>query len=131
MLTLTFRFCTIELHRDRQLVITRFHDGTEAHACPHETPEYHQHAIEKTGVDDVMLYCWQHDLMHVIHAEMRGRPSVVLWAVAHGQSTDTLECEVEEREAQGLQRAFQMRDDARVKQGCQVIATAAHVTRVA
>jgi hypothetical protein len=109
MLVVPFRFCTVELHADRELVITRFPDHTEAHACPHDTPAYHAHAIEKTGLDDVMLYCWQHDLMHVIYAEMHGRPSVVLWALAHGESTDTPECETEEREAQALQRAMQMR----------------------
>lgn len=108
-LVLTFRFCTVELRIDEQLVITRFYDGTEAHACPHDTPEYHAHAVEKTGVDDIMLYCWQHDLMHVLHAGIRGRPSVVLWAIAHGESTETSECEIEERGAQELQRAFQMR----------------------
>jgi hypothetical protein len=106
MTAVQFRFCTVALHRDDQLVVTRFHDGTEAHACPHDTPEYHAHSIEKTGTDDPMLYCWQHDLMHVIHGEMRGRPSVVLWAVAHGLPTDTPECVMEERETQELQKAY-------------------------
>ena len=101
---LVFRHCQVELHGEK--VITRFHDGTEAHAVPQDTPEYHAHAIEKTGKDDILLYCWQHDLMHVMHAEMRDRPSVVLWAVAHGLPTDTPECEQEEREAQDLQRAY-------------------------
>jgi hypothetical protein len=98
----------VELYPEQQLVITRFADGTEAHACPHDTPEYHAHAVEKSGKDDPMLYCWQHDLMHVIYGEMRGGPSIVLWAVAHGESTETPECEAEEREAQELQRALQM-----------------------
>lgn len=108
-LVVPFRFCTVELHRDRELVITRFTDRTEAHACPHDTPEYHAHAIEKTGVDDTMLYCWQHDLVHVMVGEMNGGPSLVLWAVAHGEPTDTPECELEERQAQDLQRLLQMR----------------------
>jgi len=106
---LRFRFCTVELRRDEQLVITRFHDGTEAHACPHDTPEYHAHAIEKTGLDDIMLYCWQHDLAHILCAELRGGPSPVLWAAAHGESTDTAECQAEEDAAQNLQRVLQMR----------------------
>ena len=103
-----FRFCTVELRRDEQLVVTRFKDGTEAHASPHDTPDYHQHAIEKTGQDDILLYCWQHDLMHVVHGEMNNRPSVVLWALAHGEPVGTAECEREERESQDMQRAFQL-----------------------
>lgn len=105
-----FNHCQVSVQRDRQLVITRFHDGTEAHACPHDTPEYHDHAIEKTGLDDILLYCWQHDLFHVMHGEMQGRPSAVLWALAHGEPTDTLECQEEERMVQDLQRCMQMRD---------------------
>ncbi len=108
-LTLRFRFCEIELHLDRQLAITRFPDGTEAHATPHDTPEYHAHAIEKTSVDNPMLYCWQHDVWHIVVAELKGHNSSVLWAVAHGESTDTPECLAEENEAQALQRALQMR----------------------
>lgn len=108
-LIVSFRFCTVELHRDREVVITRFADGTEAHARPHNTPEYHAHAVEKAGADDILLYCWQHDLMHVIVGEMNGGPSLVLWAVAHGEPTDTPECELEESQAQDLQRVLQMK----------------------
>ena len=108
-LVVQFRRCTVELHSEQQIVITRFPDGTEAHACPHDTPEYHAHALEKTGLDDVMRYAWQHDLMHVICAEMAGHVSPVLWRLAHGLEPNTPECEAEEVEAQKLQRAFQMR----------------------
>jgi hypothetical protein len=103
---LHFTHCAMELYREERLVIARFPDGTEAHACPHDTPAYHAHAIEKTGLDDTLLYCWQHDIWHVIHGEMRQRPSVVLWAVAHGLPVDTPECVAEEQESQDMQRGF-------------------------
>jgi hypothetical protein len=108
-LTYPFQYCTVELYPDEQLVVTRFSDGTEAHACPHDTPEYHAHALDKTGRDDIMLYCWQHDLMHVMIGEMNDRPSAVLWAVAHELPTDTDACVQEEREAMTLQRLFNVR----------------------
>ncbi len=102
------RFCVIELHRREELVITRFPDGTEAHACPHDTPAYHAHAIEKTGLDDVLRYAWQHDIMHEIVAEIDGHVSPVLWGLAHGLPVDTPECEAEEVAAQEMQRRLQM-----------------------
>jgi hypothetical protein len=107
-LLVKLRFCTVELYLRDQLVVTRFFDGTEAHACPHDTPEYHHHALQKTGLDDVMRYCWQHDLAHNIVAEMKGKPSVVLWRLAHGLDTETDECAEEEVCAQTLQRNMQM-----------------------
>lgn len=106
---LTFRTCQVELHLDRQLAITRFPDGSEAHAAPHDTPEYHAHAIEKTGLDNPMLYAWAHDIFHILVAELKGERSCVLWNAAHGLSTDTPECAAEEQAAQDLQRALQMR----------------------
>jgi len=107
-LKVQFKFCEVELYLDDQRVVTRFPDGTEAYACPHDTPEYHAHAVEKTGMDDIMRYCWQHDLMHIIYAEMRGEPSVVLWRLAHDLDTETPECDAEEIGAQNLQRILQM-----------------------
>jgi hypothetical protein len=102
------RTCSVELYRDAQLVVTRFPDGTEAHAIPHDTDDYHEHARTKTGQDDPLLYCWQHDLMHAIWGELFTKVSVVLWALAHNQSTDTPECDFEEAEVQRLQRQMQM-----------------------
>lgn len=104
--TIVFHRHTVELWRNPDVVVTKFKDGTEATAIPHDTPEYHKHAIEKTGKDDVLLYCWQHDLMHVIYSEMKGRHSLVLWNIAHGLSTETPECDIEEREAQALQKEY-------------------------
>src|SRR5690349_19917778 len=84
--------------------VTRFPDGTEAHACPHHDAAYRNHAFEKS-TGDVDLYCWQHDLAHQIVALMNGWPySVVLWNLAHGLSTNTPTCDLEEQQAQEFQR---------------------------
>ncbi len=99
----------IELRREEQLVITHFEDGTEAHACPHNTPEYHQHAIEKS-TGDILTYCWMHDLVHCLLAEVHlHAPSPTLWALAHDQPTDTREIAAEEVRVAEFQRAFMMR----------------------
>lgn len=99
----------MEWSPERRECITRFHDGAEAYATPHDTADYHQHALEKS-TGSVDLYCWQHDLAHVIVALMHGyRPSAVLWALAHNEPTDTIECETEEIAAQSFQKAFFLR----------------------
>jgi hypothetical protein len=99
----------IEWIPEHRKCISRFDDGTEAHAIPHDTPEYHRHAEEKS-TGDVDLYCWQHDIAHQVVAMMAGRRvSLVLWNLAHGISTDSPACELEEREAQEFQRQFFLR----------------------
>lgn len=103
-----FPHCTVLWQPEHRKCITRFYDGTEAHAIPHDTEEYRRHAAEKS-TGDVDLYCWQHDLCHVIVGLMEDQASVVLWALAHGQTTDTLECDREEQQAQELQKRFFLR----------------------
>lgn len=104
-----FPGCTIEWHADMRKCITRFDDGTEAHAIPHETDAYRAHAAEKS-TGDVDLYCWQHDLAHQIAAMQSGRRvSLVLWNLAHGQATDTPACDAEEKLAQEFQKRFFLR----------------------
>lgn len=105
---ITFPGCTVEWQAEHRKCITRFFDGSEAHAIPHDTGDYLNHAYEKS-TGDVDLYCWQHDLAHVIVGLMEGRESFVLWALAHGNSTDTPECMDEEIEAQEFQRRFFLR----------------------
>lgn len=106
-MTLQFKFCDATLDIAGREVVTVFKDGTKAYATPHETSEYHAHAIEKTGVDDTLLYCWQHEIFHILNGEAVGGPSVVLWNLAHGLSTDTEECGLEEAQVQEFQRALQ------------------------
>jgi hypothetical protein len=91
--------------------IARFPDGTEAHAIPHETDAYRAHAKEKS-TGDIDHYCWQHDLCHQWAALAMGWPySIVLWNLAHGLPTDTHACEMEEIQAQELQKKFFLRCD--------------------
>jgi hypothetical protein len=109
MACVAFPGCTVEWEPHNRRAVTRFADGSEAYACPHDTPEYHAHAAEKS-TGDVDLYCWQHDLAHCIVALMAyGGTSKVLWALAHNEPTDTAECDAEEQAAQQFQRAFFLR----------------------
>jgi hypothetical protein len=103
-----FPRCTVIWQPEHRKCITRFHDGTEAHAIPHDTDEYRWHAAEKS-TGDIDLYCWQHDIAHVIVGMMHGGVSRVLWDIAHGGAADSDECRAEEAEAQELQRRLFLR----------------------
>lgn len=105
---LQFPTCSVEWIAATRQCITRFPDGSYAVACPHETLEYLNHAFDKAN-GNVDVYCWQHDIAHVIVGWNNNGPSVVLWNLAHGLPTDTPECEREELEAQSLQRALFLR----------------------
>lgn len=105
---ISFPGCSVEWQPEHRRCVTRFYDGTEAHACPHDTDAYRAHAAEKS-IGDVDLYCWQHDLAHVIVAMIRGGLSKVLWALAHGGDTSSSGCAEEEREAQEFQKRFFLR----------------------
>jgi hypothetical protein len=106
---LQFGDCVIEWIPELRLCVTRFADGTEAHAIPHDTSDYLYHAIEKS-TGDIDLYCWQHDIAHAVVALMSGRNvSLVLWNIAHGLPVDTPGCEREEQQAQAFQKAFFLR----------------------
>lgn len=107
-MTVKFPGCTLEWVAEQRKCITRFRDGCEAHAIPHDTPEYRAHAEEKS-TGDVDLYCWQHDLAHCIVGLMHGGLSIVLWNLAHDLPTNTAICEAEEREAQEFQKRFFLR----------------------
>lgn len=111
MLRIEFPHCELTWHPDQRKCVARFDDGTEAHAIPHETPEYSAHAAQKS-TGDIDFYCWQHEIAHIIVALISGRvTSLVLWNLAHGIPTDTPACEAEEHAAQEFQRAFFMRGD--------------------
>jgi hypothetical protein len=103
-----FPHCTVFWEPEHRRVVTRFPDGSEAYGRPHDTEAYRAHAAEKS-TGDVALYCWQHDLAHVVVGLMNGGPSVVLWNVAHGLSDTTPECDAEELAAQEFQRRFFLR----------------------
>lgn len=93
---------TVIVDREEQLVRTIFVDGAEAHASPHRTADYLEHARSKGCGEDVWRYCVEHDLAHVILGELIGTPSPVLWFVAHHMPTDAPAFEAEEKAAQAL-----------------------------
>lgn len=104
-----FPHCTVFWEPEHRRVVTRFMDGTEAYGRAHDTPEYRSHAAEKS-TGDIDLYCFQHDIAHTLVALMSGRTtSIVMWNIAHGESDQTPECEMEERAAQDFQRRFFLR----------------------
>lgn len=104
-LELKFPHHTVILEPELQRVRVLFADGSEAHAIPHDTPEYQYHADYK-ATGDRMEYCWSHDLMHVLLAEifLQG-PSPALWYAAHNMPADE-RTEAEERFVQNFQRTY-------------------------
>lgn len=108
-ITIDFGLCTLTWIPDQHKCIAKFFDGTEAHACPHDTDAYRAHSHDKS-TGDIDDYCWQHEIAHVVIGLIKGGPSAVLWNLAHGFPTDTPECEAEEQTAQEWQRKFFRRD---------------------
>jgi hypothetical protein len=65
MTRIVFPHCTIEWEPHNRRAVTRWTDGTEAYACPHNTDAYRAHAAEKS-TGDIDLYCWQHEIAHAV-----------------------------------------------------------------
>lgn len=102
-----FPSCTVEwLPRERKCV-TRFPDGTEAHAIPFDDDQYRAHA-ERSGVGtDVDQYCLDHDLAHCWFGQMAcGGPSPVLKSVADGVSIEGDKSDREEEIVKLMQAYF-------------------------
>lgn len=88
-----------------RLVVTTFADGTEAHACPHDTADYREHSRRSGAGDDVDRYCLEHDLAHVWFGEhVVGGESPVLRHVASGSEFPTEQLDAEEEITKLLQR---------------------------
>jgi hypothetical protein len=100
-----FPHCVCKWQPEHRRFVATFPDGTEAHGTPHDTDAYRRHSAEKS-TGDIDMYCWQHDLAHVIVGLINGGPSVVLWAIAHNEPLDTPTCEAEELAAGELQKRF-------------------------
>jgi hypothetical protein len=67
-------------------VTTVFIDGTEYSAHAHHTREYVALADWLGYQGDIAAYCLDHELLHeFLQEELFGRPSRVLWALAHDQ----------------------------------------------
>lgn len=83
-----------------------FPDGAHCEAWPHpDQPHYHVIAHRCGYGDDLLAYCREHELAHVLVAqELLRSPSVVLWAQAHGTQPGTGDALREEISAQVVQR---------------------------
>jgi hypothetical protein len=85
--------------------ITRFDDGTETEACPHDTAHYRIVASRLGYGDDILAYCREHELAHsLVGAWIFGGPSQVLWGVAHDMMLTGRQSALEECFAQACQR---------------------------
>lgn len=84
--------------------ITRFDDGATWGALPHDTHDYHVIAHRCGYEDDTLRYCQEHELAHHVVAEAFGSPSLVLFALAHGNEAGGAIAAAEESLAINLQR---------------------------
>lgn len=84
--------------------VTRFHDGAQYGARPHDEPHYHHLAYSMGYEGDTLLYCQHHELAHHLVSEEFGSHSPVLWALAHGEQPCRMIAAAEEALAMALQR---------------------------
>lgn len=85
--------------------VTRFDDGASYGAQPHDTPHYHVIAHRCGYGDDLLTYCREHEVCHLL-AEcyfVLGGPSV-LRKLAHGQPVLPQAAATEELVVMALQR---------------------------
>lgn len=84
------KFCEVLL-RPEGHVTTTFLDGAVYSAYPHNTTDYINLAT-RLGYDDIDTYCHEHEFCHnFIPEELFGKPSRVLWPLAHGGKHGTAE----------------------------------------
>jgi len=103
MPTIHLRFCHVE-YTDFGCV-TRFPDGAEVSAWPHDMPHYHVIAHRTGYGDDLLAYCREHEVAHAFVAQfLRNDCSYVLLALAHGQKVNLGAALYEECMAQTFQR---------------------------
>jgi hypothetical protein len=96
------RFCALEFTPDGACTV--FPDGSRWGAQPHDVPHYHALA-HRLGYDgDVLAFCREHELAHSVVAEGFGSHSLVLWALAHGETVSPCFAAAEEALAMALQR---------------------------
>ena len=81
--TVRLTFC--ELRHYGAWAWTQFPDGSGWGAVPHPGADYAALAA-RLGYPDPMSYCYEHEFAHsFVEQEVSGRPSGVLWALAHGR----------------------------------------------
>jgi hypothetical protein len=83
---------------------TRFPDGCEWGAYPHDKPHYWHLAYAYGHEGDVFAYCQHHELAHHLVAEGLGSHSLVLWSLAHGEKPSRMISAAEEALAMALHR---------------------------
>lgn len=104
-MTITLPHCTVEWQAEHRRVITRFSDGSEAHACPYDDDAYRAHARKSDVGDDVDRYCLDHDIAHAWFGDaICHGPSPVLHAVATGRTLPQEQIDLEEEIVQRMQR---------------------------
>jgi hypothetical protein len=75
------KFCTVNYYQ--HFVWTEFTDGSGYGGVPDPGLDYLQLA-QRLGYPDAIRYCREHDFLHSALSEMvSGRPSPILWALAH------------------------------------------------
>jgi hypothetical protein len=83
-----------------------FPNGAETTAWPHPKDSHYHVISHRLGYgDDLLAYCREHELAHIVVAEQfSGTPSCVLWAQANRLTVDPGAAMLEEIAAQTLQR---------------------------
>jgi hypothetical protein len=91
--------------------LTIFNDGTRWGSYPHDTHHYHVVAHRTGYGDDILGYCREHEVAHLVIEQMlHDRPSRVLWALAHGEEISPADSAYEEFAAMTLQRFIRARE---------------------
>jgi len=85
--------------------VTRYPDLTHYGAQPHDTPDYREITRRCGYGDDILTYACEHEVCHHIVSEfLMGRPSQVLWPLAHGYEPDPADAVQEEALTMTFQR---------------------------
>lgn len=90
------KYCTVEHKGDH--VLTTFPDGTSSANWPHPDDQSYIDVAKSCGFDDLMEYCWEHELLHSIMPEVLfDRPGYVVWMQAHQKPCNLAGAKAEER----------------------------------
>lgn len=84
--------------------VSYYPDGRMWGAHPHDVPHYHAIAHRLGYEGDTLAYAREHELAHHLVAEEFGKPSAVIWALAHGKKPSRMDAAHEEALAMVLQR---------------------------
>lgn len=101
--TIRLRFCELDWIEGFG-ALTRFPDGKQWGAHPHDLPHYWHLAYRMGHQGDVFAYCQRHELAHHLIAEALGSHSLVVWALAHGEKPTPAIAAAEEALAMSLHR---------------------------